>query len=660
MKKRIKYEVGEVQNKLFDPGEEYVIPRDKTITIKLLYDERTIEIKEYGYVTPEEVYEQIIKGEDINLNKCYIKDFSSRKYSKIFHKKCMLRNFSAIDSFFDCNKKIEFFKTHFDDGYINFSETRFNDGNVDFSGAQFRKGSLIFEGTQFGDGDVNFNGVKFDDVSVDFLLTKFCSGDVDFRKAQFNKGTVNFICTSFGDGNVNFNGTHFSDVNISFCGTYFGKGNTYFVKTYFGDGNVDFSETRFDEGNIRFAAAQFGEGIINFREVIFGQGILSFRKTQFGKGDVIFEGAQLGKGDVIFEGAQFGKGDINFHRVNFNDGDVNFKRTKFDDGNITFSEAQFGDGEIDFFLTQFGDADIFFCRTRFGDGVVRFNDSKFGKGVVYFRLAKFGNGIILFGGALFGDGEIDFKGSEVDTIDFKVNNLKNPVRLVFKSCNSISFSKVNIYDILTISNIKKCITFTDVHIFGKMEIDWDENNLDILINNQTDTTLKEKAYQFRMLKENYRNLGWYDEEDKAYVEFKKCMLKHEQEEAYKAPLLLIFPKLCINRIKKFIQQDIGLFGTSPKRVIATMFFSVSFFSLIYFFLQLLNYPILHGDVLKNINIFGKFKYSIYHSVVTFLTIGYGDIQPCNTLGIILSGIEGFIGLFLMAYFTVAFVRKILR
>jgi len=333
---------------------------------------------------------------------------------------------------------------------------------------------------------------------------------------------------------------------------------------------------------------------------------------------------------------------------------------QFGDGEIDFSEAQFGDGEIDFFLTQFGDADIFFCRTRFGDGVVRFNDSKFGKGVVYFRLAKFGNGIILFGGALFGDGEIDFKGSEVDTIDFKVNNLKNPVRLVFKSCNSISFSKVNIYDILTISNIKKCITFTDVHIFGKMEIDWDENNLDILINNQTDTTLKEKAYQFRMLKENYRNLGWYDEEDKAYVEFKKCMLKHEQEEAYKAPLLLIFPKLCINRIKKFIQQDIGLFGTSPKRVIATMFFSVSFFSLIYFFLQLLNYPILHGDVLKNINIFGKFKYSIYHSVVTFLTIGYGDIQPCNTLGIILSGIEGFIGLFLMAYFTVAFVRKILR
>ncbi|OQY00769.1 MAG: hypothetical protein B6I20_08280 [Bacteroidetes bacterium 4572_117] len=49
----------------------------------------------------------------------------------------------------------------------------------------------------------------------------------------------------------------------------------------------------------------------------------------------------------------------------------------------------------------------------------------------------------------------------------------------------------------------------------------------------------------------------------------------------------------------------------------------------------------------------------YHSAITFLTIGYGDYYPS---GIIrwLSGVEGFIGLFLMSYFTVAFVRKILR
>ena len=51
--------------------------------------------------------------------------------------------------------------------------------------------------------------------------------------------------------------------------------------------------------------------------------------------------------------------------------------------------------------------------------------------------------------------------------------------------------------------------------------------------------------------------------------------------------------------------------------------------------------------------------AFYHSAITFLTIGYGDYYPSGTIRWI-SGIEGFIGLFMMSYFTVAFVRKILR
>jgi len=51
--------------------------------------------------------------------------------------------------------------------------------------------------------------------------------------------------------------------------------------------------------------------------------------------------------------------------------------------------------------------------------------------------------------------------------------------------------------------------------------------------------------------------------------------------------------------------------------------------------------------------------AFYHSVVTFLTIGYGDYYPSGAVRWI-SGVEGFLGLFLMSYFTVVFVRKILR
>jgi hypothetical protein len=51
--------------------------------------------------------------------------------------------------------------------------------------------------------------------------------------------------------------------------------------------------------------------------------------------------------------------------------------------------------------------------------------------------------------------------------------------------------------------------------------------------------------------------------------------------------------------------------------------------------------------------------SFYHSAITFFTIGYGDHYPYGAARIV-SSIEGFMGVFLMSYFTVAFVRKVLR
>ena len=49
----------------------------------------------------------------------------------------------------------------------------------------------------------------------------------------------------------------------------------------------------------------------------------------------------------------------------------------------------------------------------------------------------------------------------------------------------------------------------------------------------------------------------------------------------------------------------------------------------------------------------------YFSVVTFTTIGYGDYAPLGTLRGVTS-LEGFLGLFLMAVFTVSFARKFIR
>jgi hypothetical protein len=51
--------------------------------------------------------------------------------------------------------------------------------------------------------------------------------------------------------------------------------------------------------------------------------------------------------------------------------------------------------------------------------------------------------------------------------------------------------------------------------------------------------------------------------------------------------------------------------------------------------------------------------SVYYSAITFCTVGYGDYFAEGYLKIF-AACEGFTGIFLMSYFTVAFVRKILR
>ncbi len=102
----------------------------------------------------------------------------------------------------------------------------------------------------------------------------------------------------------------------------------------------------------------------------------------------------------------------------------------------------------------------------------------------------------------------------------------------------------------------------------------------------------------------------------------------------------------------------GLYATNPVRVIISMLTSYSFFSLVFIFLIYFT----STDIVSSVGDPDKlsvFARSFYHSAITFLTIGYGDFYPSGAIRWI-SGIEGFIGLFLMSYFTVAFVRKILR
>jgi voltage-gated potassium channel Kch len=55
----------------------------------------------------------------------------------------------------------------------------------------------------------------------------------------------------------------------------------------------------------------------------------------------------------------------------------------------------------------------------------------------------------------------------------------------------------------------------------------------------------------------------------------------------------------------------------------------------------------------------EFFNSLYFSVVTFTTLGYGDISPVGVARFI-AACEAFLGSFTMALFVVVFVKKMTR
>jgi len=51
---------------------------------------------------------------------------------------------------------------------------------------------------------------------------------------------------------------------------------------------------------------------------------------------------------------------------------------------------------------------------------------------------------------------------------------------------------------------------------------------------------------------------------------------------------------------------------------------------------------------------------LYFSFVTFTTLGYGDVRPCEGVGRVLASAEAVFGFVLMSLFLVCFVRKFSR
>ncbi len=449
---------------------------------------------------------------------------------------------------------------------------------------------------------------------TDFSYVKFCGNKANFQACIFNKGSLRF--------------------EFSLC-----------------DSELCFRGANFFTEAINFRFSEFDNGDIDFSECIIDCLDLSFVNTNFGEGDVLFTQTNFEETNCHFQYAKFKKGNLNFDRAIF-------------EGNlIDFRKIEFGEGKVDFRRVHFGNGSINFSESEFKDGKVNFRSSVFGNGEKHFEKISFGSGNVSFDNATFGSGLLSFYGTEVHTLSFVNSRLGGHCDFRISEADEIDLSYSIVKDILDVQageatvNLKS-LKIVGVKNMGKIFISWEKNGAFQLINSQKSSSLESKAEQFNLLKESFRTNGKYDSEDLAYVAFKRNQMKAKLMQKKRQGRV----SSVIGQLQYFSQWLIydkaGLFATSPLRVFTSMIIVLTAFSLVYMILP----SFAHADIVSSVgdpdhlNLFEK---SFYHSAITFFTIGYGDYYPSGHVRW-LSAVEGWSGVFMMSYFTVAFVRKILR
>ncbi len=472
--------------------------------------------------------------------------------------------------------------------------------DIDFSFANFKGEKFNLSNTSFVGGTLNFREATFNCNEVLFN-DQFARVDkLDMTQCQFNGKVLTLKNTIFTEGVKDFQDTDFGQGDISFINTDFGSGNVSFINTQFNNSNVSFKIARFGSGKEDFRFAKFGCGTVSFDQTDFGPGRIDFRNVEFGSGKTSFNRCIFSEGEVTFEGAEVRK------------------------GKITFLRSSFGAMDVSFEIFEGLEAEMVFEKVIF-PGNVNFTNGLFKK--LTFNLCQF-NGTLNI--------HVD-KAKEIDLYGCIARD---------------------IIDYYSHGDSPKVETFniTGLRLLGRLYVQWEANSIKKLIYSQSDTTIDEKASQFRVLKENFNGLGRYEDEDKAYVEYMRCTQKGYLEKDLAKSMIskaVAYPKYYS---KLLIFDWMGLYATSPVRVIFSILVIQVIFSLLYSLFSIIGI----GDVVSDLNpepmLFFK---SLYICVITFFTVGYGEFIPLG-YSRVLSGLVGFMGVFLMSYFTVAFVRKILR
>jgi len=397
------------------------------------------------------------------------------------------------------------------------------------------------------------------------------------------------------------------------------------AKFSFFDGSFNLSGLKFE--NLEMLCSTF-RGYADFNGSVF-------------KGDANFSWSTFG-GNANFNGAVF-EGDANFSWSVFH-GYADFNKSTFED-NANFNRSSF-EGDADTNMPMFEIEDVF-TESAFKsagvnmpmfEGNANFNETVF-KNHAYFIVSRFAKGNANFNGTTF-QNNVYFNGSKFEGI----------FRFSTKSAKRVCLDSATFDSTVYLNGPIKSLEITDAVFRAHLKIDWNQCKVEDAIKEKLagkSETGRKPVYEtiskeFIILKEKYHSQGEYFFEDRAYVAFRRA----ERE-----------TKGRFSKAFSYFADWVGNYGTSPIRVAAWMLIIVAIFGLFYTF-ALGGVTYSHGLIIDVEMIMESF----YASGITFTTIGLTQMYPAEMLPRFMIAVvaEGFLGVFLIAYFTICFSRKMLR
>lgn len=376
------------------------------------------------------------------------------------------------------------------------------------------------------------------------------------------------------------------------------------------------------------------------------QGYTSFERASFFGDTADFQ-------EACFDGA-------NFRGIHAKGCYFNFQETRIVNNDFLFSDCIIENGDVDFAGTVFDHVELISFLGTESNSLIRFNRVSFRCNELRWFRANINK--LVFMACDFECTKAEFE-MECDTL---IMHDGTNLRI-------LDFRKLSDLSALSLCGLANTgIILID---YGPRElikmIDVDKPTVWVRRNDWRKPNHKDKADQYFLLKQTFNKSGMFDYEDEMYCAYRREMRKHQLDEA--RVRIRDRENGMLDRIKSvtylpkhfffdfFLCDLIGCYSTSPKRVFISCLVTILAFALLFipFTAPLPPLDLVHDFGGSSLAVANSLSRCLYGSAQAFLTVGFLG-SSASGIPQALCALEGFIGVFLITYFTASFAHRVLR